>query len=310
VPPSNVLDFIGRTPLVELRHLSPKEGVRIFAKLEGGNPTGSVKDRTALYLVKKAEEQGALKPGSTLVEASTGNTAISLALIAKQKGYRLKVVMPRRVTPGMAELLQMLGAELVWEEFVVGMKGAIDHALRLGQEEGHYATRQFQDRANPLAHYETTGPEILAAAPDVDVFVAGIGTGGTITGAGRRLKEHNPRVRVIGVTPKLGDAIQGLRSLEEGYVPPLLDLEMLDGRFLVDSIASFAMMRLLLEKEGLFAGVSSGAVLHAALRVARRMERGTIVALLADTGWRYLPALFGMEELKGLGKDPDNRAWW
>ena len=306
----DILDSIGDTPLVELRGMSPNPRVRIFGKLEGCNPTGSVKDRAALYLVRRAEAEGTLKPGDTLVEASTGNTALSLALIAKQRGYQLKVVMPQRVTPGMAELLAMLGAQIIWEEFAVGMKGAIDHALRLAQEEGCYATSQFQDQANIRAHYETTGPEILAAMPEVDIFVAGIGTGGTVMGVGRHLKERNPGVKVIGVTPRAGDEIQGLRSLEEGYTPPLLDLGLLDGRFMVDSTTSFATMRELLEKEGLFAGVSSGAVLHTAQRIARSMDRGNIVALLADTGWRYMPALFGMERLTGIGGDPDNRAWW
>ena len=306
----DILDVIGNTPLVELRNFGAKPGVRIFGKLEGCNPTGSVKDRVALYLVRKAEAERGLTPGCTLVEASTGNTALSLALIAKQRGYRLKVVMPPAVTPGMAELLEILGAEVLRHEFVVGMKGAIEHAVQLGQEKDHLAVRQFQDDANVQAHYETTGPEILAALPDVDAFVAGIGTGGTVMGVGRRLKERNRETKVIGVAPRPGDEIQGLRSIEQGYTPPLLDESLLDGRFLVDTAASFARMRELLEKEGLFAGLSSGAALHAALRVAQRMDRGNIVVLLADTGWRYLPALFGLTQLMGLDGDPDNRAWW
>jgi cysteine synthase B len=306
----DILDAIGSTPLVELRRMSPKPGVRIFGKLEGCNPTGSVKDRVALYLVRRAEADGSLTPGCTLVEASTGNTALSLALLAKQLGYGLKVVMPLRVTPGMVELLELLGTEIIPGEFEVGMKGAIDQAVRLGREKDHHAVRQFQDEANVLAHYETTGPEILQALPQVDVFVAGIGTGGTVMGVGKRLRERDPALRVIGVTPSPGDEIQGLRSLDQGYLPPLLDESLLDGRFMVDAAASFAMMKELLAREGLFAGLSSGAALHAALRVAERMESGNIVVLLADTGWRYMPALFGMGRLMGLGGDPDNRAWW
>ena len=308
--PTDVLDAIGSTPLIELHHMSPRPGVRLFAKLEGCNPTGSVKDRVAKYLIEAAEKQEGLKRGITLVEASTGNMALSLSLIAKQRGYGLKVVMPPKVTPGMRELLELMGAEVVVHEFAAGMQGPIEQALSLGQEPGCYATRQFQAETNVRAHYETTGPEILAALPQVDMLIAGIGTGGTITGVGRRLKEQNPQLQVIGVTPQPGDEIQGIRSLEQGYVPPLLDMGLLDGRFLVDSVSSFAAMRELLEKEGLFAGVSSGAVLHVVPQAAQRLNRGNIVVLLADTGWRYLPALFGMEQLQALGGHPDNRAWW
>ncbi|MFH1560522.1 MAG: cysteine synthase family protein [Chloroflexota bacterium] len=307
---TSILDYVGNTPLVEISRMSPKPGVRIFAKLEGYNPTGSIKDRVAKYLVQQAEESGDLKPGQTLVEASTGNTALALALIAKQKGYKVKAVIPRRATPGVGDLLAMYEVEIVWCDPLAGMKGAIEMAKRLSQEEGCFNTCQFESKANLLAHYETTGPEILRALPKVDVFIAGIGTGGTLMGVGKKLKEHNPQTRVIGVEPKMGDQLQGLRSLQEGYIPPLLNLDMLDGRFLVDTREAFDCARSLLEKEGIFAGVSSGAVLHCAQRVAQRMDSGNIVVIFADGGWKYLAAGPWKEEMEARMLHPDETAWW
>ena len=309
-PSKTILDYVGDTPLVEVSRMSPKPGVRIFAKLEGHNPTGSIKDRVAKYLVQQAEANGELRPGQTLIEASTGNTALALALIAKQKGYKLKVVMLRRATPGVAELLATYGVEIVWCDPVAGMKGAIELAERLSKEEGYCNTCQFESRANVQAHYETTGPEILRALPEVDVFVAGIGTGGTLMGVGRRLKEHNSRTRIIGVEPKMGDQLQGLRSLQEGYMPPLLDLDKLDGRFLVNSQEAFDCARSLMDMEGIFAGVSSGAVLCCAQRVAQRMDNGNIVVIFADGGWKYLTAGPWREEMEERMLNPDDTAWW
>ena len=306
----SIIDCVGNTPLVEIPRMSPKSDVRIFAKLEGYNPTGSIKDRVARYLVLQAEERGELKPGQTLVEASTGNTALALALISKQRGYNVKVVMLRRATPGVAELLATYGVEVIWCEPQAGMKGAIDLAERLSKENGWFNTRQFDSRANIQAHYETTGLEILRDLPFVDAFVAGIGTGGTLMGVGRRLKEHNSDTRIIGVEPKMGDQLQGLRSLQEGYIPPLLDLNMLDGRFLVDTQQAFECARSLLHKEGIFAGVSSGAVLSCAQRVALRMESGNIVVIFADGGWKYLTAGPWREEMEARLLHPDETAWW
>jgi cysteine synthase B len=306
----SILDYVGNTPLVEVSRMSPKPGVRIFAKLEGQNPTGSIKDRVAKYLVEDAEARGELRPGQTLVEASTGNTALALALVAKQKGYKLRVVIPRAATPGVAELLATFGVEIVWCDPMAGMKGAIELAARLSQEEGYFNTCQFESKANLLAHYETTGPEILRDLPQVDVFVAGIGTGGTLMGVGQRLREHNPDVRVIGVEPRMGEQLQGLRNLQEGYVPPLLDLGKLDGRFLVDSQTAFGCSRELLEREGIFAGVSSGAVLHCALRLAERMDEGNMVVIFADGGWKYLTAGPWKEEMEARMLHPDDTAWW
>ena len=308
--PKTILDYVGNTPLVEISRMSPKPGVRIFAKLEGHNPSGSIKDRVALYLVREAEERGELTPGRTLVEASTGNTALALALIAKQRGYGMKVVMLRRTTPGVAELLASFGVEVVWCEPMAGMKGAIELAERLSREEGLFNTRQFESPANLKAHYETTGPEILHALPQVDAFVSGIGTGGTLMGVGRRLRERNPATLIVGVESRMGEQLQGLRNLQEGYLPPLLDLEMLSGRFLVDTEEAFRCARSLLEVEGIFAGVSSGAVLSCAQRVAQRMDEGNIVVIFADGGWKYLTAGPWREEMEARKLDPDETAWW
>ena len=227
--PTNILDYVGNTPLIELSKINSNKNVNIFAKLEGHNPTGSIKDRVARYLVDDAERTGHLKPGDTIVEASTGNTALALALIAKQRGYRLKIVMLSKTTPGMSDLLSTYGVEIIWCDPSAGMKGAIQVAEEIGQEDNHCNTHQFESKANLLAHYENTAEEIIRDLPSVDMLITGIGTGGTLMGVGKRLKEYNPKLKVIGVEPKMGDQLQGLRSLEEGYIPPLLDMSLLDG---------------------------------------------------------------------------------
>jgi cysteine synthase B len=287
---NSLLGLVGNTPLVELTNLSPKPGIRIFAKLEGGNPSGSVKDRIVLAMVEAAEAQGLLKQGDTIVEASTGNTAIALAFVAKQKGYKVKVVLPKGVVPSMADMLYLYGAELEWCEPSGGMRGAIETAKALAVEDGVHELGQFTRPENVDTHYRTTGAEIVAAIDSVDAFVAGIGTGGTIMGVGKRLREAFPGVKVIGVEPRLGDRLQGLRSLAEGYIPPLLDLDSLDGRFLVDSASAIAAARRVVESEGFLAGVSSGATLTGALRIAERLNHGNIVVMFSDGGWKYLPA--------------------
>ena len=285
-----LLELIGHTPLIELRHLSPKRGIRIYAKLEGQNPSGSVKDRIVLAMVEAAERRGVLKPGDTIVEASSGNTAIALAMVAKQKGYKVRVVIPRRVAPSIGDILRIFGAKVTWCESTGGMKGAIDLAEQIAGQEGSYFLRQFTDDVNCQAHYQGTGAEIAVALPEVDAFVAGIGTGGTIMGVGRRLHEMNPDVQIIGVEPRMGEQLQGLRSLSEAYPPPLLDLGHLDGRYLVDSASAIKAARAVVAKEGLFAGVSSGATLFAALRLAKKMRKGNIVVMFSDGGWKYLPS--------------------
>jgi cysteine synthase len=286
---SNILEAIGNTPLVELRNVSPNPRVRIFAKLEGQNPGGSLKDRIAHYMIKAAEESGELTHERIILEATSGNTGIGLAMIGIVKGYEVKVVMPDNLSPERTQLLRAFGADIVYSDGDRGTNGAIVAALSMvGQDRRYYMPFQFGNQSNPRAHYETTGPEILRDLPDLDVFVAGLGTGGTLTGVGRRLKEHNPNIRVVATLPPLGDLVQGLRSLEEGFIPPVLDQSLLDDRLVVDSRTACATANELLHKEGIFAGVSSGAVLHTAQRVAQEMQEGKIVALLADGGWKYL----------------------
>jgi cysteine synthase len=307
--PRSLLGMIGSTPLVELTRLSPKPGVRIFAKLEGGNPSGSVKDRIVLAMIEAAEASGELTPGQTIVEASTGNTAIALAFVAKQKGYRVKIVLPRGVVPSMADVLHLYDAEFEWCEPSGGMKGAIQAAKELAERSGYYELAQFTQQANVDAHYRTTGAEIVASLDEIDAFVAGIGTGGTIMGVGRRLREAQPDVRVIGVEPRLGDRLQGLRSLAEGYIPPLLDLDSLDGRYLVDSASAIATARNVVETEGILVGVSSGATLMGALRLAERIDKGNIVVMFSDGGWKYLPSR--PWDASGEGDERlDEVHWW
>ena len=282
--------LVGNTPLVELTRLAPKPGVRIFAKLEGNNPTGSLKDRVALALVESAERKGLLHPGDSIIEASSGNTALALGFVAKQRGYRAKVVLPRGVAPSIGDLLALYDVDIEWSEARAGLLGAIEKAKRCAEQEGCHLLGQFSDEANVEVHYRDTGGEILRDLPHVDVFIAGIGTSGTAMGVGRRLKEACPDVHIIGVEPRLGNRLQGLRNISEGFIPPLLELEKLDGRFLVDSASAFERVRHVAEAEGIFVGVSSGATLHVALRLASRMSRGNIVVMFADGGGKYLPS--------------------
>ncbi|MCB9759952.1 MAG: cysteine synthase family protein [Alphaproteobacteria bacterium] len=308
-PRPGLLAHVGDTPLVELPRLSPKPGVRLFAKLEGHNPSGSVKDRIALAMVEQAEAQGRLAPGGTLVEASTGNTAIALAMVARQKGYRLKVVIPEGVVPSIADILCLYGVEVLWCAPRAGMRGAIDEALRLADAHGWVATRQFDNPVNPRVHHDTTGAELLRELPDIDVFVAGIGTGGTLMGVGCRLMEHNPGVALVGVEPRMGEHLQGLRSLDDGYCPPLVDLDILSARYLIPADRALRATRRLVEVEGVLAGVSGGATLHAALRYAERIERGNVVFMVSDGGWKYLPAKpWDAAEAEDSGLDETH--WW
>lgn len=301
--------LVGCSPLIELRHLDRPGDVRIFAKLEGQNPSGSVKDRIARGLVELAEERGLIAPGATLVEATTGNMGIALAFVGRQKGYHVKTVIPRGVAPSIQDVLELMGVEIVWCEPRVGMKGAIDLAHELAERNGWHAVRQFANPGNLEIHYRTTGAEIAYQMPDLDVFVAGIGTGGTIMGAGRRLRELNPKVRLVGVEPKVGDRLQGLRSFEEGFIPPLLDLSKLDGRYLVDSCRALELSAQVAAREGLLVGVSAGATLTAALRVAETMERGKIVVMFSDSGWKYLPA-HPWQAARERDKELDDIHWW
>jgi cysteine synthase B len=300
----DTLDAIGNTPLVELPRITPKKGVRIFAKMEGNNPTGSLKDRIAKYMIEHAERSGELTKDKTILEPTSGNTGIALAMIGRRKGYKVKVVIPENATPERRQLLEIFGAEMIYSDGTKGSNGAIELAQELAaQDKTLYMPYQYGNPANPLAHYETTGVEILNDLPEVDVFVAGLGTGGTLMGVGRRLKEVNPKTKVIAVEPHPGDLVQGLRSLDEGFIPPILDTSLLDSKIMVDSRCAFAATKDLTTKEGIFAGVSSGAVVHVAIRMAHRMEKGNIVVILCDNGWKYVSLGVWHKEFPELGEN-------
>lgn len=307
----SIVEAIGHTPLVEIPRLSPSPEVRLYAKLEGLNPTGSVKDRVARYLIEDLERSGRLGPGSIILEPTSGNTGIAMAMIARRKGYRMAVVMPDNVTRERRQLLTLYGAEIIDSPGQLGSNGAVALARRLVADDPRYVMAyQYGNPANPLAHYETTGPEILAACPEVDAFVAGLGTGGTLMGVARRLREANPGVRIYAAEPQPGEQVQGLRSLDEGFVPEIFDPSVLDGKYLVSNLEAVRAVRALAEEEGILAGVSSGGALVAARRVARELGRGTIVALLADGGWKYLSERLWTEPLSALGGTLESRSWW
>jgi cysteine synthase B len=298
--------------MLELKHLAPSPDVRLFAKLEGWNPTGSVKDRIVKHMLQHAERDGLIVPGDTVVEASTGNTGISLAMLGRALGYQAHIVMPENVYPEIPRVLEVYGASVTWVSAEDGVTGAIALARRMAAESKSFMLDQFSNEHNARAHYVWTGPEILEDVPEIDVFVAGLGTGGTLMGTGRRLKEANPATKVIAVEPHPGNQLQGLKSLADGFIPPILDLDFLDGKILVGGANAFRAARLLLEREGVFAGVSSGAVVHAALKVARRLTRGNVVMVFADSGWKYLETgmwsrpLPAAEEAEAL----DDTIWW
>jgi cysteine synthase B len=305
----SLLDLIGSTPLVELPRLSPKPSVRLYAKLEGQNPTGSIKDRVAKAMIEAAEESGELEPGRRLLEPTSGNTGISLALVARLRGYPLTCVMPANVTEERRRLLRLYGAEIVDSPAEEGSNGAVRLALELAEREpSFFMPFQYGNAANPRAHYEGTGAEIAAALDRVDVLVAGLGTGGTLMGAGERLRESFPELVVAAAEPLPGDEVMGLRSLADGYVPPILDVAKLDRKLLVTNEESVAGVRVLLEREGVFAGVSSGAAIHAALRVATELDEGVVVCVLADGGWKYLSADFWDSE--DVGAAMERSVWW
>jgi cysteine synthase len=283
----SVLDLIGNTPLVAAHQLSPNPAVRLFVKLEGMNPGGSVKDRIAKSMVEDAEAAGRLLPGDTILEPSSGNTGIGLALVCRVKGYKLRVVLPENVSVERRQLLEIFGAEVIPSPKDEGSNGAIRVAQSLAKEGDAVLLYQYGNAANPKAHYEGTGPEIWADCPEVDTFVAGLGTSGTLRGVGRYLKERKPDVKVVAVEPPAGEDVQGLRSLEEGFIPPIFDPEVLDRRFIVRLGESVEWTRRLAEL-GIFAGLSSGAVVAGAVKMAATMDEGTIVALLPDGGWKYL----------------------
>ncbi len=285
----SVLELIGNTPLVEVSQLSPTPGVRILVKLEGQNPGGSVKDRIALAMVTEAEAEGRLRPGQTILEPSSGNTGIGLALVCRLKGYRLRVVLPENVSVERRQLLEIFGAEIVLSPGEEGSNGAVRLAQRLAKESDDVAfLYQYGNPANPGAHYRGTGPEIWRDCPEVTHFVSGLGTSGTLMGVGRYLKERNPAVQVWAVEPPSGELVQGLRNLDDGFVPEVFDPHVLDRKLIVRPRESIEWTRRLTAEAGIFAGISSGAAMAGAARAASQLEEGVIVTVLADGGWKYL----------------------
>ena len=307
----DIVQAIGNTPLVELKRLSPKPGVRIWAKLESHNPTGSVKDRVARALIEDAEAKELIRPGQTILEPTSGNTGISLAMICSRKGYPLKVVMPENVTPERTELLRMYGAEIVSSPGDQGSNGAVGLALEMaGSDASYYMPYQYGNEANPLAHYHGTAPEILEELDEISAFVAGLGTGGTLMGNGRRFKEElGDEVKIVAAEPFQGEPVQGLRSLDDGFIPPIIDLDLLDRKIFVTNTDAIVWTRRLLEEEGIFAGVSSGAIASIAVRIANEMDEGNIVFVVCDDGWKYLSSgLYTkpIEEIENL----EGTVWW
>jgi cysteine synthase len=307
----DIIQSIGNTPLVELPRLSPKPGVRIWAKLESRNPTGSVKDRVARALIEDAEEKGAILPGQTILEPTSGNTGISLAMICARKGYPLKVVMPENVTQERTQLLKMYGAQIVYSEGSKGSNGAVEKALDMAQaDSSYYMPYQYGNMANPNAHYNGTALEILEELDEVSAFVAGLGTGGTLMGNGRRLKEtFGDAVKIVAAEPMQGEPVQGLRSLDDGFIPPIIDLSLLDRKIFVTNRDAIIWTRKLLDEESVFAGVSSGAIARVAVRIAGELDEGNVVFIVADDGWKYLSSgiyTLPVDEIENL----DATVWW
>ena len=306
----DILQAIGNTPLVGMPRMSPKPGVRLWAKLEGTNPTGSTKDRIALKMVETAEVSGELTADKTILEPTSGNTGIALAMVAARKGYRLTVVIPDNASEERIGLLRLFGAEIVFSDGDKGTNGSIEVARALAQDEKYYMPFQYGNPANPLAHQEGTAQEIIRDLPELTHFVAGMGTGGTLTGAGRGLHAHNPDVKVVAAEPELGDLVYGLRSLDAGFVPPIFDPSEIDRKFLVDSSSSLRTNRELTSSEGIFAGISSGAVVYVAQRIANEIDEGDIVCLLPDGGWKYLSTEAWAEDLATAEKGVAESLWW
>jgi cysteine synthase B len=290
---TSVIDMIGETPLVDVSILSPNPDVRILAKLESLNPAGSVKDRIARRLIEDAEEDGTLTPGRTILEPSSGNTGIALAMIARTKGYPIKIVLPENVSIERRQMLEVFGAEIIPSPANEGSNGAVARAIKLADEHPDWVfLNQYANEANPRAHYEGTGPEIYRDCPEITHFVAGLGTSGTLMGVGTYLKEQDPDIKVLAVEPPIGELVEGLRNLEEGYIPPVYEKwggpDLLDGKRIVRPLESIEWTRRLVDECGVFAGLSSGAALAGAARVAEQIESGIIVFVVCDGGWKYL----------------------
>jgi cysteine synthase B len=311
---SSILETIGNTPLVEIPRLCPVEGVRLWVKLEGENPTGSVKDRIALALVESGEASGELTKDKILLEPTSGNTGIALAMVCAIRGYRFHAVMPDNASAERVQLLKAFGAEIVFSEGAKGTNGSVALAQEMASDDKYFMPFQYGNQANADAHYNGTAVEIIQDVPDIKAFVAGLGTGGTLMGNGRRLKEHNPDVKIVAAEPELGELVYGLRSLDEGYIPPLFDPDMLDGKVKVKARDSILWTRELLQKEGIFAGISSGAVIWVAQRVAERIARdssgGDVVCLLPDGGWKYLSTEAWTQDIDTAEAQVEEVLWW
>src|SRR2546423_3312081 len=307
----DIVQAIGHTPLVELKRLSPKPGVRLWAKLESRNPTGSVKDRVARGMIEDAEEKGLIRPGQTILEPTSGNTGISLAMICSRKGYPLKVVMPDNVTQERTQLLRMFGAEIVYSPGEQGSNGAVALALEMAEgDASYYMPYQYGNQANPLAHYHGTAVEILEELDEVTAFVAGLGTGGTLMGCGRRLKEEDPDTLIVAAEPLQGESVQGLRSLDDGYIPPILDVSMLDRKIFVSNRDAVVWTKRLLADEGMFVGVSAGAIASIAVRVAQGLDEGNVVFVVPDDGWKYLSSGVYTKSIEELEDSLDSASFW
>ncbi|NWJ47652.1 MAG: pyridoxal-phosphate dependent enzyme [Chloroflexi bacterium] len=314
----SLLAAIGNTPLVEISQLSPyPDSVRLYAKLEGHNPSGSIKDRIALSMIEAAERAGKLKPGSgqRILEPSSGNTGIALAMIGKLKGYNVTVVMPDSFTAERRQLLEIYGAKVVLSDGSKGSNGSVELALELAaKDSGYFMPFQYSNNANPDAHYRTTAPEIWRDLPDASAIVAGLGTGGTLMGLSRFLKEKNPAIQIVAVEPMMGEIVQGLRNLDGGFVPPIIELSRLDRKFVVTNAQSVRVQRALLDKTGIFAGVSCGAAVYGALKLAREWgesgKTGKIVVMLAESGWKYLSAGLFTHDLNVLEDSMEQKMWW
>jgi cysteine synthase B len=304
------LDAIGETPLVGIPRMSSQPNVRLWAKLEGQNPTGSTKDRIALAMIEAAEASGELTEGKEILEPTSGNTGIALAMVARRKGHPITVVIPDNASEERIGLLRLFGAEIVFSDGVKGTNGSIEVARALAQDDRYFMPFQYGNAANPDAHEKGTAQEIIRDLPAITHFVAGMGTGGTLTGVGRGLHAHNEDIKVVAAEPELGDLVYGLRSLEEGFIPPIFDPEQIDRKFLVNSTDSLRATRELTAREGIFAGISSGAVIHVAQRIALELDGGDIVCILPDGGWKYLSTHAWSEDLSVAEKGVEESLWW
>ena len=312
---SNIITSIGNTPLIDVSQLSPDPKIQIFGKLESANPTGSLKDRVAKYLILNAEREGKISEGSTILEPTSGNTGIGLAMLGSTRGYKIKVVMPADVPPERIDILKAFGAEVIFSDAGKGTNESINLAKQISNDNpNYYMPYQYGNEANPKAHYETTGPEIIKDLPDTDVFVAGLGTGGTLMGAGKFLKEYNSNIKIIATAPHPDEKVQGLRAIEHGFIPPIIDLEKLDGRVLIEGEEAFYWTRKLLVEMGIFVGVSSGATFATARKMAQKMSKegktGKIVTIFCDGGWKYLSTGIYSENFKYDQKEIEGKTWW